>query len=208
MEDCFMMRVLPYVLLGYLSGSLLWAKFYGRLVAKTDITALSPDGNPGASNAFQFGGFWCGCLTLCCDILKGSLPVMLYRRGAADFPAIGLAFVMAAPVVGHAYSIFHRFRGGKGIAVSFGCLLGLAPDLRPALVLAVVFIVFSVVIRISPHYYRTLATYVVAVPVLFQIVPVWPIRAGFLLIAGTVILKLLCSKEEKEKLEVKLGWKS
>ena len=115
---------------------------------------------------------------------------------------------MAAPVVGHAYSIFHRFRGGKGIAVSFGCLLGLAPDLRPALVLAVVFIVFSAVIRISPHYYRTLATYVVAVPVLFQIVPVWPIRAGFLLIAGTVILKLLCSKEEKEKIEVKLGWKS
>ena len=51
-----MMRVLPYVLLGYLSGSLLWAKLYGRLVAKTDITALSPDGNPGASNAFQLRG--------------------------------------------------------------------------------------------------------------------------------------------------------
>ena len=203
-----MMRVLPYVLLGYLSGSLLWAKFYGRLVAKTDITALSPDGNPGASNAFQFGGFWCGCLTLCCDILKGFLPVMLYRRGAVDFPAIGLAFVMAAPVVGHAYSIFHRFRGGKGIAVSFGCLLGLFPHLRAFWILVALFILFSTVIRINPNYHRTLVTYTAAMPVVLKFVRVNPVRVGFLLIAGTVIMKLLVSKEEKEALEVKIGWKS
>lgn len=203
-----MIQVIPYILLGYLSGSLLWAKFFGRLLAKEDITAASPDGNPGASNAFHYGGFWCGCLTLCFDMLKGFLPVILYRHSGADLPSLGLALVMAAPVLGHAYSAFHGFRGGKGIAVSFGCLLGFAPDLRPALILAVVFIVFSLVIKISPHYYRTLATYIVAVPVMFQIIRVGAVRAGFLLIAGIVILKLLSSKEEKEKLEVKIGWKS
>ena len=203
-----MNSVIPYVLLGYLSGSLLWAKFFGRLFAKKDITEDSPDGNPGAFNAFHYGGFWCGCLTLCFDMMKGVLPVMLYRHIPAEFPSFGLALVMAAPVVGHAYSVFHHFRGGKGIAVSFGCLLGLAPDLRPALILAAVFIVFSGVIRITPHYHCTLVTYIVAVPVMFQIIRERPVRDGFFLIAGIVILKLLCSKEEKEKLEVQIGWKS
>lgn len=201
------MRVFSYILLGYLSGSVLWAKLFGSLFAKEDITALSPDGNPGASNAFRYGGFWCGCLTLCFDLLKGFLPVILYCRSAV-LPSLGLAFVMAAPVIGHTHSVFHGFRGGKGIAVSFGCLLGLAPDLRPALILAVVFILFSVVIKITPHYYRTLATYIAAIPVLFAVVRQGAVRLGFLLIAEAVILKLLGSKEEKEKLEVTIGWKS
>ena len=202
------MRIIFYTLLGYLSGSLLWAKFFGNLLAKEDITAASPDGNPGASNAFHYGGFWCGCLTLFFDILKGFLPVLLYCRSMASLPSLGLAFVLAAPVIGHTHSVFHDFRGGKGIAVSFGCLLGLIPDLRPALILAVVFILFSVVIKITPHYYRTLVTYMVAIPVMFAVVRKVAVRVGFFLIAGTVIMKLLGSEEEKEKLEVKIGWKS
>ena len=202
------MQMIPYILLGYLSGSLLWAKLFSSLFAKEDITSVSPDGNPGASNAFRYGGFWCGSLTLCFDLLKGFLPVMLYCRSAVSLPSLGLAFVMAAPVIGHTHSVFHGFRGGKGIAVSFGCLLGLTPDLRPALVLAVLFILFSVVIKISPHYYRTLATYIVAIPIMFSVVRTGAVRLGFLLIAETVILKLWGSKEEKEKLEVKIGWKS
>ena len=202
------MRIISYVLLGYLSGSLLWAKFFGNLLAKEDITAASLDGNPGTSNAFRYGGFWCGCLTLCCDMLKGFLPVALYFHSAESLPTLGLALVMAAPVMGHNYSVFHGFRGGKGIAVSFGCLLGLAPDLRPALLLAVMFVVFSVVIKITPHYYRTLATYIVTMPLMFVVIHEAAIRIGFLLIAEAVILKLVASKEKKEKLEVKFGWKS
>ena len=87
-------------------------------------------------------------------------------------------------------------------------LLGMAPDLRPALILAVVFIVFSEVIVISPHYYRTLVTYVVAVPAMFVLVRDGGVRLGFFLIAGTVIWKLLGSEEEKGEPEVKIGWKS
>ena len=196
-----------YVLLGYLSGSLLWANFFGNLLAGEDVAADSPDGNPGAFNAFRYGGFWCGCLTLCFDVCKGFLPVRLFCRSAALMPSIGLALVLAAPVIGHTHSVFHGFRGGKGIAVSFGCLLGLAPELKPLLVLAAVFILFSTVIEVSPHYYRTLATYIAAIPVMFLAVRSWAVRGGFLLIAQTIISKLLGSKEEKDKLEVKVGWK-
>lgn len=196
-----------YVLLGYLSGSLLWANFFGNLLAGEDVAADSPDGNPGAFNAFRYGGFWCGCLTLCFDVCKGFFPVRLFCRSAALMPSIGLALVLAAPVIGHTHSVFHGFRGGKGIAVSFGCLLGLAPELKPLLVLAAVFILFSTVIEVSPHYYRTLATYIAAIPVMFLAVRSWAVRGGFLLIAQTIISKLLGSKEEKDKLEVKVGWK-
>ena len=171
------------------------------------MAADSPDGNPGAFNAFRYGGFWCGCLTLCFDVCKGFFPVRLFCRSAALMPSIGLALVLAAPVIGHTHSVFHGFRGGKGIAVSFGCLLGLAPELKPLLVLAAVFILFSTVIKVSPHYYRTLATYIAAIPAMFLAVRSWAVRGGFLLIAQTIISKLLGSKEEKDKLEVKVGWK-
>lgn len=207
-DDCLMVYVVPYVLLGYLSGSVLYARVFGELLGKGDITENTPDENPGAYNAFHNGGFWCGLLTLCCDVLKGALPVMLYCRLAPNYPTIGLSLVMAAPVAGHAFSVFHRFRGGKGIAVSFGCLVGLAPDLRAFLILVVLFILFSTLIKITPNYHRTLVTYGTAIPAVVMLVRVKPIRVGFLLIAGTVIMKLLASKEEREALEVKFGWKS
>ena len=59
-----MVRALLFILLGYLSGSVLYAKIWGKLLCGTDITKGSTDGNPGTANAFIQGGFWCGVLTL------------------------------------------------------------------------------------------------------------------------------------------------
>ena len=202
------MKLLLLILVGYLSGSLLSAKFFVQLFAREDIVENSPDGNPGTFNAFRCGGFWCGCLTLFSDLLKGFLPVVWYRESAAEFPAFGIAFVLAAPVLGHAFSVFHKFHGGKGIAVSFGCLLGLFPYLRPAVILAVVFIFLSLVVKVSPHYYRTLFTYLVSVCIMPCFVPEPPILTGFLLITVIVMVRMLLSREEKGKCEVKIGWKS
>lgn len=95
------------------------------------MTADSCDKNPGTFNAYQYGGFLCGTLTLCGDLLKGFLPVFLYHGGSVSAADAGLAFVMAAPVYGHVLPVFHKLQGGKGIAVSFGCLLGLLPEARP-----------------------------------------------------------------------------
>ena len=137
-------RTLLYTILGYLSGSLLFAKFFSRLLDGEDVTAESPDKNPGVYNAFLYGGKFCGILTLCCDLLKGFFPVYLYSRApdlslfpAGNGPAIpvvsggGLALVLAAPVLGHIFPLWHRFRGGKGITVTFGVLLGLLPKAGP-----------------------------------------------------------------------------
>ena len=116
-----MIRTLFYLLAGYLSGSVLYAQIWGRLISGKDITEGTRDNNPGAANAFMEGGFLCGMLTLICDLAKGFFPVWLFLR-QADYADFTLALVLAAPVFGHIFPLFHHFQGGKGIAVSFGCL--------------------------------------------------------------------------------------
>ena len=122
-----MTRFYFYLLAGYLSGSVLYAHIWGRFLCRKDVTAGTRDGNPGTANAFMVGGFWCGILTLLCDLAKGFVPVWLFLR-QTDSTDFVLAFVLAAPVIGHIFPLFHHFRGGKGIATSFGCLLGLRVD--------------------------------------------------------------------------------
>ena len=133
-------RTVVFTVLGYLSGSLLFARYWGKWCRGRNMVEESPDQNPGTFNAFQYGGFVCGTLTLCGDLLKGFLPVFLYCR---ERPwELGLALVLAAPVWGHVLPLYHGFRGGKGVAVTFGCLLGLLPKRRPLLLLAFVFLFF------------------------------------------------------------------
>ena len=200
-----------FTILGYLLGSILFAPFLGKIIAHKDILQDSKDRNPGTTNAFEQGGFLCGILTLICDIGKGFLPVFLYLKvsslaGGTTIHTLGLAIVMAAPVLGHDFSLYHRFEGGKGIATTFGCLLAFLPDVRPAAILAVVFILFSVVIRITPHFYRTIATYVSAVFIFLFWGQMPAQKLGFLLIALIVCVRMHLSTEEREACRVRLLW--
>ena len=72
------MREGYYIIAGYLAGSILFASVFGQLFCHKDITEESKDYNPGTANAFMYGGVLCGVLTLCCDLLKGFLPVYAY----------------------------------------------------------------------------------------------------------------------------------
>lgn len=195
---------------GYFLGSLLFAQYWGRILTKRDIACQSPDNNPGTFNAFRYGGFACGALTLFCDLVKGFLPVFIYntntRQEKPGFDIL-LCLVMAAPVAGHAFPVFHGFRGGKGIAVSFGSLLGLFPNILPAATLAAVFIFFSLFIVISPHYYRTVFTYLCAIPLLFLVPGGVRVMHGYLLITAIIMFRLVKSNEEKGKCRIRPIWK-
>ncbi len=203
-----MIRSGIYIALGYLCGSVLFARVFAYLLCREDITARSADGNPGTANAFIYGGFWCGILTLCGDLLKGIIPVQMYLKGA-DLNACGMEmiFIIIAPVVGHIYPIFYGFRGGKGIAVTFGCLLGLFPNLYPALILAAVFVFFSLVIRITPHYSRTIWTYRFASVSMILFVKNVYIIIAFLVTAFVVNINMQLSNEKREKCQVSILWK-
>ena len=189
-----MMRLLIFTVFGYLCGSVLFARVFARLFRRGDILAPSKDGNPGVANAFLYGGFWCGVCTLLGDVLKGFVPVFLLTLG------------VPAQTLDWRY-VFFRFRGGKGIAVTFGCLLGLFPYTLPFTLFAASFIFFSVVLKVSPHFYRTIFAYIATLALLPLLRIADGVCVAFLIISATVCLKLHMSKEEREKITVKLTWK-
>ncbi len=199
------MRNILFVLLGYLSGSVLYARIFSEIFKKENMIENSRDKNPGAANAFQYGGFWCGLLTLTCDIAKGFLPVFLFMRWLPFLNpgSLSVAFVLAAPVIGHVFPLFYGFRGGKGIAVTFGCLLGILPIWRPFAILALWFIFFSVVLRITPHYHRTLAAYFASLICMACVGCPGAVLTGFALITVMVCVRMAASPEEKEKMRVR-----
>lgn len=201
-----MRRTIFALVLAYLSGSILYANFFGALFGVRERYAESADRNPGTANAYTYGGFWCGTLTLIFDLMKGAVPVYITCRLEPGIQSWAMPLVLIAPVVGHILPVFHGFHGGKGIAVTFGVLLGLAPRLRPLFIFAAVFIILSAVVRIYPHYYRTLAAYLLAAVLMMTSgVEGW-IWFGFLLATAAVCVRMLLSREEKKKPEVKLLW--
>lgn len=199
-----------YILWGYCSGSILFARIFGWIIKRKDITADSRDQNPGVANAFLYGGFLCGVLTLAGDLMKGFLPMYCYLHYScqmSDEVNLGFVLVMAAPIIGHIFPIFNHFRGGKGIAVTFGCLLGLTPILEPVVLLAIVFLFFSLILRVTPHYHRTILTYLCTALLMFALPVPECVPLGFLLITGVVMLRMWMSDEEKDKMKVHLLWR-
>ena len=199
-----MIRMIEYMILGYLSGSVLYARVFSRLLGKDHIYDRSKDRNPGTANAFTYGGFWCGLGTLLGDLLKGAVPVWLYLRGASSSPSLALALVAAAPVFGHAFPVFYRFQGGKGIAATFGCLLGLLPVWQPLALFIGAFLLFSLVIRITPHFQRTIFSYLLTLICMLLTKQRPEIILGFLLITAIVCLRMHMSKEPRESMLVRL----
>lgn len=129
-----MTNVFPW-LIGGAAAYLLGSVPFGFLIAKAcgkDIRTLG-SGNIGATNVFRSVSKPLGILTFALDFLKGFAGVRLIPVLAAactEVPDAGMGmavFCGAMTVVGHNWTCFLRFKGGKGIATSAGLLLGLSP---------------------------------------------------------------------------------
>jgi glycerol-3-phosphate acyltransferase PlsY len=202
-----MYKILLFILLGYLAGSILFARVAARIFNKEEIINQSKDKNPGTANAFTYGGFGCGLFTLIGDLGKGFLPVFLCMRYMPEvIHSQAFALVLAAPVLGHCFPLGHFSQGGKGIAVSFGSLLGLMPIWQPAIWLAACFIFFSLVVVVSPNFQRTIITYLCALILMVLVKATRIFAPGFALISGLVFLRMHMSREERQATEVKLLW--
>lgn len=149
---------LGLILGGYLLGGVLFSRLIPLWVKGVDVCQLSDDGNPGTFNAIKLCGWPVGLTCLLADMAKGFLPVFLALH-RLDFHSVPFALVMIAPVLGHAFSPFWHFRGGKCIAAIFGEGLALLPISPMALILAGWYILFSTLIRIRSHRSRSLATF-------------------------------------------------
>ena len=118
-----MMNTVLWATLGFCLGAIPFSLWLSQLAATTDIREVG-DGNPGATNAWLAGGWRIGPLALFLDVFKAVIPVGLahFVYGVAGW---GLVVVALAPALGHAYSPFLRFQGGKALATTFGLWTGL-----------------------------------------------------------------------------------
>lgn len=134
-------EIISWTLAAYLIGALPFSVWIGRFFAGRDIRQVG-DGNPGATNALKAGGRLAGLLALLLDVGKGALPVALAHyifaiQGAALIP------IAVAPTVGHAFSPFLGWRGGKALAVTFGVWIGLTYGLVSIVSVLLLILFFS-----------------------------------------------------------------
>ncbi|HZH55759.1 glycerol-3-phosphate 1-O-acyltransferase PlsY [Yanghanlia caeni] len=194
------------ILLAYLLGSIPFAIVISKLMGLQDPRSFG-SGNPGATNVLRTGNRKAAVLTLLGDAAKGWLAVMLAYWGHRAFGVtIGVVAACAvAAFLGHVYSFFLKFKGGKGVATGLGVLLGLQPWL--ALAVALTWLLVAYVSR-----YSSLAAIIAALlaPLYYLMgaKAVWPMHASFavaIVIVSVVILhrhkqnisRLLQGKETK-----------
>jgi glycerol-3-phosphate acyltransferase PlsY len=124
-----MFQSLIFAIAAYLFGSIPFGKLIARKVGHIDITQKG-SGNIGATNVARELSVKWGILTLILDMLKGFVPVVLFSCLAPQAGIgheIGLSIVGLSALLGHQFSIFLRFRGGKGVGTALGIYLGISP---------------------------------------------------------------------------------
>jgi len=125
-----MLWIILGILISYLIGSIPTAYVFGRLLKGIDIRNFG-SGNVGATNAFRVLGRGSGIAVLVLDILKGFVAVVFLGNVVVSkvtfMPQETLRLILGLSCIsGHNWTIFLRFKGGKGIATTFGVLWGLS----------------------------------------------------------------------------------
>ncbi len=177
------------ILLSYVLGSLPFAVIVSRLMGLRDPRTFG-SGNPGATNVLRSGSKKAAVLTLLGDTAKGWLAVVLaaYVSRKLDLPLEAVAACALAAFLGHVYSFFLKFKGGKGVATALGVLIALEPWL--ALAVAGTWLIVAYVSR-----YSSLASVLAAIAApLFYLMgarSAWPLHPSIALAIVIITVVLL-----------------
>jgi glycerol-3-phosphate acyltransferase PlsY len=116
-----------FLMAAYLLGSIPFGFLVGR-TRGVDVTKHG-SGNIGFSNVLRLLGPGPASVVFVADVLKGAIPVCFGRLWLPSItesdPALWLPAVAVAPILGHTFSVFLRFRGGRAVATTLGALLGM-----------------------------------------------------------------------------------
>jgi glycerol-3-phosphate acyltransferase PlsY len=120
------MEILILIITGiiaYFIGSVSFSYIFTKKIKNQDIREKG-SGNAGTTNVLRSYGWKMGLLTLLCDLLKGVVAALigLWIAGTS-----GLYLASIFVIVGHNWSVYLKFRGGKGIAATTGVLLVIMP---------------------------------------------------------------------------------
>nr|Q3AP02.1 RecName: Full=Glycerol-3-phosphate acyltransferase; AltName: Full=Acyl-PO4 G3P acyltransferase; AltName: Full=Acyl-phosphate--glycerol-3-phosphate acyltransferase; AltName: Full=G3P acyltransferase; Short=GPAT; AltName: Full=Lysophosphatidic acid synthase; Short=LPA synthase [Chlorobium chlorochromatii CaD3] len=149
-----MLTLLAILVVSYIVGSIPTSLIAGKMLKSIDIRDFG-SGNAGGTNAFRVLGWKTGLTVTLIDIIKGVVAavsvVAFFRHHPIDvFPdinevALRLLAGMSA-VIGHVFTVFAGFRGGKGVSTAAGMLIGIAP-----VSMLMVIGVFLLTVYISRH---------------------------------------------------------
>lgn len=122
-----MLKIIAGLLISYLLGSIPTAYLFGKVFQGLDLRQHG-SGNLGATNAFRVLGKRAGIMVLFIDIFKGTLAVLLakklfYSHHVDISLNLYLCISAICAVCGHNWTVFLKFKGGKGIATSLGVLI-------------------------------------------------------------------------------------
>lgn len=188
------------VVAAYLLGGLSPAVLLSTRLTGEDIRQKG-SGNAGSTNMLRNHGIRMGVLTFALDTLKGVVPALLALLLLGRVPAY---FVSLAVVLGHIFPVFLGFRGGKGVATTFGVLVVLQPILT-----LIVFVVALALIALTGYVSVGSILGVLALPVCGFVLPVigWQFGLFSLALAALILwmhrenIKRLMKKQEN-----KLDW--
>lgn len=138
------MEIISCILAGYIIGSVSFAYLFTYFLIGQDIRNIGT-GNPGAANVARSIGKKWGIIVWLGDTVKGIVP-MVFARNLGIENIILLTIVGISAIFGHCYSVFLKFKGGKGAATSGGIILFLMPLLFP-----LVIILWFVAQKINPR---------------------------------------------------------
>lgn len=137
------MTTILLILTAYVLGSIPNALWVGKVFKGIDVREHGSK-NTGSTNAARVLGAKLGILTLVLDIVKGSIPVILALimradliENVANISNIDAILIGVSAIIGHSFSIFMKFKGGKAVATTVGVFIVLVP--KALLLAAVVF---------------------------------------------------------------------
>ncbi len=169
----------------YLLGSIPFGRLISRSVASIDITRRG-SGNIGATNVARELGVTWGILTLVLDLLKGFVPAFIFGLFFPDFE-IGQAIVGLSALLGHQFSLYEQFQGGKGVATALGIYLAISPV--PCLIALVLFM-FTVYLTDFVSVGSMLSVSVMPLILVFFG------KSNALIVASLIIATLVCFKHK------------
>lgn len=116
------MEVILTLIISYLVGSISGSFLLGKYFLHKDVRKFG-SGNAGTTNAIRVFGMKIGILTFLIDMVKGSLVAFFLMKYNRDYLFLGILFA----IIGHDYPFYMNFKGGKGIATTFGAFFVINP---------------------------------------------------------------------------------
>lgn len=158
-----MIKYILLSLLAYFSGSIPSGVWIGKTFKGIDIRTVGSK-NSGATNAYRNLGAVYGIMTLVIDALKGYLPLLVASKMGVSEKYIVVIGLIA--ILGHSFSCFLNFKGGKGVATSLGVFLFLAPK-----AIGIATIGFLIVVFFTRYVSLSSITAAIILPIMTMILP-------------------------------------